>query len=199
MSQGGLLNAKLTDPTITTKFSTDVGDAIPASNTIKIIGGEAVDTSGATDTVTIACEKATDTNLGVAAFDSESFTVTDGLVELKHGALGLIWEVVTTDTKDMESGHGYINKNATPANQTVYTLPTTADVSHMTAISGYTEGGWKIEQNGSQQIFLPDKSTTLGVTGSITSLGGKDWITLFCVTEDDEFVTVSTTDDFGVV
>jgi len=199
MSQGGTLTIAAVDPTIPTSFPTDAGTAVPAANALTIVGGEGIDVSGAAATVTVSGELASTTNIGMAAFDSDTFSVVDGLVSLTTGALGLVWETITTDTKEMVAGHGYINKNATPANQTVYTLPIAAEVGHMIVIVGYTAGGWKIAQNGWQQIFLPEGATTAGIAGSVASLGGKDMLILLCITQDDEFSAVAPTDDFGVV
>lgn len=68
--------------TIADTFSTDSGSAQPALNTLNIVGGEGIDTSGATDTVTISGEDASDTNKGIASFVSADFSVSSGAVSL---------------------------------------------------------------------------------------------------------------------
>jgi len=53
MSQGGILSVTGSSPTIPTSFVTDSGTATPAANTLNVIGGTAISTSGSGDTLTI--------------------------------------------------------------------------------------------------------------------------------------------------
>ena len=53
MSQSGLVDIENSHPQIPTKFVTDVGDAVPISNTLEILGGVGIDTSASGNTVTI--------------------------------------------------------------------------------------------------------------------------------------------------
>lgn len=82
------LNFDVTEqPTIPTSVGTDSGTATPALNTFNIIGGEGIDTSGSGTNVTISGENASDTNKGIASFDSGDFTVTNGNVTLNDTAI----------------------------------------------------------------------------------------------------------------
>lgn len=91
-------------PEIPITFGTDSGSAQADGNLIRFLGGEGIDTSGATNIVTISGELATAAatvgaaNIGVAAYDSADFTVTAGFVSLKSGSSG-----VTTLTGDDSS------------------------------------------------------------------------------------------------
>jgi len=57
------------------------------TDTLSVIGGEGIDTSVSNNTITIAAELATDTNRGVATFNTASFTVTGGDVTIKSGGV----------------------------------------------------------------------------------------------------------------
>jgi hypothetical protein len=57
------------------------------TDTLSVIGGEGIDTSVSNNTITISAELATDTNRGVATFNTASFTVTGGDVTIKSGGV----------------------------------------------------------------------------------------------------------------
>lgn len=82
-------------PTIPTSITTDSGTVTPALNAFSVVGGEGIDTSGSTTTLTIAGENASDTNKGIASFDSGDFTVTAGNVVLNGSGVG---QTITGDS-----------------------------------------------------------------------------------------------------
>jgi hypothetical protein len=102
MSQTERFDIEAIHPQIPTSFDTDAGTAIPIANTLEIIGGEGIDTSGAGKTVTVSAEIATSgatallANKGVASFSSADFTVTGGFVEIAAAFGGI--SSVTTDS-----------------------------------------------------------------------------------------------------
>jgi len=94
MSQSGFISPE-SNPKIPTSVGTDAGSAIPENNVLQILGDNGILTSAATNKVTVAGVSATagvdsgSATIGVASFDSQNFTVTDGFVELVTGGIGI--------------------------------------------------------------------------------------------------------------
>ena len=89
-AQGRLTAAGTASITTTLAVGADSGsgDGVAlASDTLTFTGGEGIDTSISGDTVTIAAEDASDTNKGVATFNTADFAVSSGDVTIKAGAI----------------------------------------------------------------------------------------------------------------
>src|SRR6056300_323905 len=75
---GSVSNAKLTNSTFTIRDESSTEDAIALGETLIVTGGEGIDTTISSNTLTIAAELATSSNAGVATFNTDNFTVTSG-------------------------------------------------------------------------------------------------------------------------
>jgi hypothetical protein len=95
MSQQGIIDVESGNPQIPTSFITNTGTAIPLLNVLEILGGQGITTSGSGNTITISGVNATAgpsagaASTGIASFDSASFTVTNGFVQLSGATSGI--------------------------------------------------------------------------------------------------------------
>ena len=74
--------------TVVKTVTTDSGALTPATHGFSILGGEGIDVTHSGTTITVAGELASTTNIGVASFDTNNFTVTAGAVSTKNITLG---------------------------------------------------------------------------------------------------------------
>ena len=70
-----------------------IGDGSGAATAAELTAGEGIDITSASGSITIDCELATTSNLGVASFDTNHFTVSSGAVTIKAASIDLTADV----------------------------------------------------------------------------------------------------------
>jgi hypothetical protein len=98
------------------------GDSVLSTNNVLLEAGEGIDiTRQSNGTITFSGENASDTNKGVASFDSGDFTVTSGDVALADSATGAVIAISgTADEVDVSRSNGTVTVGL-PANVSIAT------------------------------------------------------------------------------
>jgi hypothetical protein len=109
---------------------------------------------------------------------------------------GMNWAYTETNVT-MSANTGYITSGAL----VTLCLPAGCQTGSAFEVIG-RDGGWKITHNtanATQQIFFGNMSTTVGVTGNLSSTLAKDSIRLVCVSASYEFNVVSSIGNIEMV
>ena len=96
---GSIANAKLANSTITVTDGSNSTDTA-LGGTITFSAGEGIDVAESSGTITVSAEDATDTNKGIASFDSTDFSVSSGDVTVNAERIqDIVGAMVTGNTE----------------------------------------------------------------------------------------------------
>ena len=105
------------------------------------------------------------------------------------GGGGITWNEVVGVSQAAAVDNGYICNNA---GLVTVTLPDTAALGSVVAITGKGAGGWAVAQNAGETIYWDEaNATTTGVGGSLASTDDYDSVRLICITADTDWGVLS--------
>lgn len=126
-----------------------------------------------------------------------SITNGAGSITINASGGGLTWTVITGAAQALAVNNGYIANNA---GTVVFTLPVTAAVGTVIAVTGINNNtGWQIAQNVGQTIYFGSANTTTGVGGSLTSTRIRDTVFLLCVVANTDWNVIDSIGNITIV
>lgn len=192
-------------PTIPTQFDADAGSATPALNILQVFGGTGITTSAAGNTVTIdvdatvattyTCDAGSATpaanNLNVIGAGSTTTSGAGSTITILSSGGGISWnEILVVGPTAMLVDNGYVANNGARVG---LTLPLTSAFGSVIEVVGKGAGGFQVNQNAGQQIFLTGTGTTVGVGGNIQSSESGASLRMVCITANTTWRIISST------
>jgi len=125
-----------------------------------------------------------------------TITNSDGGITIAAASGGVTFAGVSGTTQQAAVNNGYIPLNAA---LTTITLPATAAVGDVVAISGHGAGKWKLAQNASQLIHFLSLTSTTGTGGYISATSQYDCIIVRCVEANTTWVVENAVGNLDVI
>jgi hypothetical protein len=107
------------------------------------------------------------------------------------------WINQTTTTASLSPNTGYTTNVG--ASLVTYTLPVSAPAGSQIQITGFSSGGYTINQNVGQSIVMGTSTTTIGVGGSLTPINYRYGLVLTCIIANTLFQVTSSTGPFDLL
>ena len=135
-------------------------------------------------------------NAVLTAGSNVTITNAAGGITIAAAPGGVTFSGVSGTTQQAAVNNGYIPLNAS---LTTITLPATAAVGNVVAITGYGSGLWKLAQNASQLIYFNSLVTTTGTGGSIAATHQFDTVVVRCVVANTTWVVENAVGNLDVI
>lgn len=135
--------------------------------------------------------------LEILGSGSISTSGTGNVVTISISSTGFTWNTITSATNPTQivAENAYITAGAS---QCVLILPVMAAVGDAFIVTGYTSN-FQITQNANQSIIFGFQQSTSGVTGSITSTGFGDHVSVVCIVSNSVFKIIDSMGNLTVI
>lgn len=104
------------------------------------------------------------------------------------------WSVVNSTTA-AQKRNGYI---VSGPSQVIFTLPVTANIGDTFKIINYN-GGWQLNQNTGQTLYMGTQATTSGSSGYCATTQIHESVTIICVVQNTDFLIQSSMGNINLI